>query len=86
MKAFDLIKSKEKYIAHLNKKDNLFLGNAIKKNKSKAIFIGPEGDFDKNEIEYSLNQNCIEVSLGSSRLRTETSGIVSTTILNINNE
>ena len=84
--SFSLIKSKEKYIAHLNKKDNLFLGNAIKSNNNKAIFIGPEGDFDKNEVEYSLKQNCIEVSLGSSRLRTETSGIVSAAILNIDNE
>jgi len=84
--AFNLIDSQEKYIAHLHSKNNLSLDKALKKGNSRCIFIGPEGDFDKNEIEYSLSQNFIEVSLGLSRLRTETSGIVSTTILNIGNE
>ena len=84
--AFDLISSDQKYIAHLNKNDNLLLSKVLKSEGSRCIFVGPEGDFDENEIEYSLSKNFIEVSLGASRLRTETSGIVSTTILNIGNE
>lgn len=83
--AFKLINSKEKYIAHLQSKDNVLLNNCLTQEKSKCILIGPEGDFDEDEVEYSLAQGFIGVSLGSSRLRTETSGIVSTTILNINN-
>ena len=81
--SFQLIKSKEKYIAHLcyNGLPNL---NSIKDSKgTKCILIGPEGDFSENEIKYALDMKFIEISLGNSRLRTETAGIVSTTILNL---
>ena len=39
------------------------------------ILIGPEGDFTPKEIEKSVNNNFIPISLGTSRLRTETAGI-----------
>ena len=45
--------------------------------------IGPEGDFTDDEVSDAVNNNFIEVSLGQTRLRTETSGIVSATILNL---
>ncbi|MDP3314223.1 16S rRNA (uracil(1498)-N(3))-methyltransferase [Lutibacter sp.] len=41
-----------------------------------TILIGPEGDFSSKEILQSLQHNYIPVSLGASRLRTETAGIV----------
>ena len=80
---FSLAKSKEKYIAHLNKKNNIHLNLSINNTNSRCILIGPEGDFTDEEVEYSLKNGFKEVSLGISRLRTETSGIVSTTILNL---
>ena len=80
---FSLVKSKEKYIAHLNKKNNIHLNLSINNTNSRCILIGPEGDFTDEEVEYSLKNGFKEVSLGISRLRTETSGIVSTTILNL---
>jgi len=80
---FSIISSKEKYIAHLNKKNNAHLSSILKNEKSRCILIGPEGDFTNDEVSYALKNNFIEVSLGNSRLRTETSGIVSTTILNL---
>ncbi|MFL2989058.1 MAG: hypothetical protein CBB66_03850 [bacterium TMED6] len=80
---FSLISSKEKYIAHLNKKNNIHLNLSINNTNSRCIMIGPEGDFTDEEVEYSLKKGFKEVSLGISRLRTETSGIVSTTILNL---
>ena len=80
---FSLVKSKEKYIAHLNKKNNIHLNLSINNTNSRCIMIGPEGDFTDEEVEYSLKKGFKEVSLGISRLRTETSGIVSTTILNL---
>jgi 16S rRNA (uracil1498-N3)-methyltransferase len=40
------------------------------------ILIGPEGDFSKEEIELALKEGIKPVSLGESRLRTETAGIV----------
>ncbi len=80
---FNIISSKEKYIAHLNKKDNSHLLSVLKNNSSRCILIGPEGDFTDEEVFDAINNGFEEVSLGSSRLRTETSGIVSTTILNL---
>ena len=84
--AFSIIDSNEKYIAHLCYDNLPLLNKSLKNNNRKCIFIGPEGDFTNNEISYALKNNFIEVSLGESRLRTETSGIVSTTILNFDNE
>lgn len=40
------------------------------------ILIGPEGDFSESEIELSKEKGLIPVSLGESRLRTETAAIV----------
>ena len=41
-----------------------------------TILIGPEGDFSTLEVEVALKNNFIPISLGSSRLRTETAGVV----------
>ncbi|MEI9911203.1 MAG: RsmE family RNA methyltransferase [Bacteroidota bacterium] len=45
------------------------------------ILIGPEGDFSQKEIDLALQQQFIPVSLGETRLRTETAGVVAATIL-----
>ncbi len=39
-----------------------------------AVFIGPEGGFDEDEIKLALEKNVIPVSLGKRILRTETAG------------
>ena len=48
---------------------------------SKIILIGPEGDFTAGEIELALQNHYSTVSLGATRLRTETAGIVAVTLL-----
>ena len=48
---------------------------------SKIILIGPEGDFTADEIELALQNQFSAVSLGRTRLRTETAGIVAATLL-----
>ena len=80
---FSIVSSKEKYIAHLNRKDILHLSSVLQHENSRCILIGPEGDFTEEEVIDAVNNEFKEVSLGSSRLRTETSGMVSTTILNL---
>jgi 16S rRNA (uracil1498-N3)-methyltransferase len=40
------------------------------------IYIGPEGDFTSDEIAYALKNGCESITLGHSRLRTETAGLV----------
>lgn len=75
----------EKYIAHCigTEKKNLSdvaTGDLI----SRAILIGPEGDFTKEEVEFAVDNQFIPVSLGDTRLRTETAGVVAAAILGIN--
>ena len=48
---------------------------------SKIILIGPEGDFTPEEIDLALQNHFSAVSLGETRLRTETAGIVAATLL-----
>ena len=50
------------------------------------ILIGPEGDFTPQEIELALKNEFIPISLGKSRLRTETAGLYACTIINSVNE
>lgn len=45
------------------------------------IIIGPEGDFTLHEIELALSQKYKPVTLGNTRLRTETAGVVATALL-----
>lgn len=72
-----------KLIAHCIEEEKHSLNELINqhKNKNKLILIGPEGDFSKTEIEAAFKHNFIPVSLGNTRLRTETAGIVSATLL-----
>lgn len=49
--------------------------------QSAFILIGPEGDFTVGEIEMALQNGFIPVSLGETRLRTETAGVVASTLL-----
>ena len=44
--------------------------------QSFTVLIGPEGDFSKEEVEYALEHGYESVSLGESRLRTETAALV----------
>lgn len=48
---------------------------------SKIILIGPEGDFTPDESDLALTNHFCAVSLGETRLRTETAGVVAATLL-----
>jgi 16S rRNA (uracil1498-N3)-methyltransferase len=71
----------EKFIAHCEKEDKIKLRARNPALKEKLILIGPEGDFTKDEIRLALAHDFIPVSLGNTRLRTETAGIVAATLL-----
>ena len=47
-----------------------------------TVLIGPEGDFTDDEVHQALAAGCKPVNLGTSRLRTETAGLVALTIMN----
>jgi 16S rRNA (uracil1498-N3)-methyltransferase len=65
-----------KLIAHCESGEKRLLKNSILPGENILILIGPEGDFDPSEIKLALEKGFISVSLGDSRLRTETAGIV----------
>lgn len=72
----------EKLIAHCLQNDKISLSNhQITKSSNQLILIGPEGDFTRKEIELALTNQFVPVSLGETRLRTETAGIVAATLL-----
>lgn len=78
---------KQKYIAHCNdKNEKHLLKNLYKPDTDILILIGPEGDFSSAEIIKAENKNFQGVSLGRSRLRTETAGIVACHTINVLNE
>ena len=64
------------FIAHLEDEDPVLLQSAYKKKNDVTILIGPEGDFSHNELESAGRKSFMTVSLGNTRLRTETAGIV----------
>jgi 16S rRNA (uracil1498-N3)-methyltransferase len=66
----------EKYIAHCQSDSLKSLKELYNSEKSSLILIGPEGDFSNKEIQIAKEKNFREISLGNSRLRTETAGII----------
>ena len=48
---------------------------------SQIILIGPEGDFSEREIDLGSQLKFIPVSLGDTRLRTETAGVVAAALM-----
>tara|TARA_Y100000590_G_C15518732_1_gene938465 strand:- start:150 stop:869 length:720 start_codon:yes stop_codon:yes gene_type:complete len=91
LKINDFIKNNfddNKFICHLEKdisKTIFDYKKEFKLNKSTCILIGPEGDFTMDEIKISKNNKFSFLSLGDSRLRTETAGIVACHLINIMN-
>jgi 16S rRNA (uracil1498-N3)-methyltransferase len=63
------------YIAHCEEQEKKSLVKEIKPNQKTTVLIGPEGDFSPKEIEQALAKKFTPVSLGKTRLRTETAGI-----------
>ena len=64
------------FIAHCQADNNFHLKEKYQPNQNVLILIGPEGDFSSTEIATAIKQGFQPVTLGQSRLRTETAGIV----------
>ena len=70
----------QKLIAHCEEDSKQFIKNLPIAAQTR-ILIGPEGDFSPEEIQMALNNYYIPVSLGETRLRTETAGVVASSLL-----
>jgi 16S rRNA (uracil1498-N3)-methyltransferase len=69
------------FIAHCDEGNKQSLHLHIHTSAHQLICIGPEGDFTHTEIELALQNGFIPVTLGETRLRTETAGVVAATLL-----
>ena len=76
-----------RYIAHCYeeiKKVDLFNQLSISdKDEDVTVFIGPEGDFSLSEVRKAIDAGFVSVSLGESRLRTETAALYSVMMANL---
>jgi 16S rRNA (uracil1498-N3)-methyltransferase len=64
------------FIAHCEETDKKLLKTELAPKEIQTILIGPEGDFSIKEIELALGLGYVPVSLGNTRLRTETAAVV----------
>lgn len=76
----------ERYIAHCQNSFKYQLKNCISPKKNILVMIGPEGDFDPDEISQAEKYNFKSVNLGKARLRTETAAFVACHTIHLCNE
>lgn len=78
----DTESSTTRLIAHCfdDKKNNV--DGKLGTSNSVCVLIGPEGDFSKKEVAAAIGKGFIPISLGESRLRTETAAVVACTLVN----
>lgn len=75
-----------KFIAHCYDEEKNLLKDVISVGHDATILIGPEGDFSPEEVRAAITSGFSPVSLGNSRLRTETAGLVACHTFNLINE
>ncbi|SKB67303.1 16S rRNA (uracil(1498)-N(3))-methyltransferase [Daejeonella lutea] len=69
------VSSTQKFIAHCIDGEKFTLKDKIALNSDYLVMIGPEGDFSPSEVLEALAVNFVPISLGNSRLRTETAAL-----------
>ena len=74
-----------KCIAHCQDSAKVLLSSVVHPARDILVLIGPEGDFSYKEIKLAAANNFTEVSLGQSRLRTETAAVVACTHISLCN-
>jgi len=73
----------DKFIAHCEPGSKVLLQDVVVPGHDSLVLIGPEGDFSPAEIEMALRVGFRPISLGPSRLRTETAALVAVHIMNL---
>ena len=68
-----------KFIAHcypeIEREDFFNILQQTDANEDITVLIGPEGDFSIDEVKFAMDNGYSPISLGNSRLRTETAGL-----------
>lgn len=73
------------FIAHCLEATKVTLTAEIKPHGSYCVLIGPEGDFSPSEVEFAISKGCQAISLGNTRLRTETAALYACMEINLLN-
>lgn len=76
----------QKFIAHCYEGEKPLLKEVLTKGEDALVLIGPEGDFSEEEVNKATDKGFIAISLGKSRLRTETAALVACHTLNLMNQ
>ncbi|MGN0036957.1 MAG: 16S rRNA (uracil(1498)-N(3))-methyltransferase [Bacteroidaceae bacterium] len=75
----------QKFIAHCYEGEKPLLRDVVRPGERALVMIGPEGDFSPEEVEEAVGLGFQPVSLGRSRLRTETAALVACHTLHLLN-
>lgn len=75
----------QKFIAHCYEGEKLLLKEVLKPGEDALVLIGPEGDFSPEEVQKAEALGFQPISLGKSRLRTETAALVAVHMMNLFN-
>lgn len=75
-----------KYIAHCGEGEKPLLKSVYPPGERALVLIGPEGDFSPEEVDYAMSHGFEAISLGKSRLRTETAALVACHTLHVLNQ
>jgi 16S rRNA (uracil1498-N3)-methyltransferase len=82
-------KPMQKFICHCYEEEDLgekvALKDAVRGGEDVLVLVGPEGDFSIDEVKMAVAKGFQSVSLGKSRLRTETAALVAVHIMNLVN-
>ena len=76
----------QKFIAHCYEGDKPLLKDVLIPGNDAVVLIGPEGDFSPEEVQKAEAAGFQAISLGKSRLRTETAALVAVHIMNLFNQ
>lgn len=76
----------QKFIAHCHEGAKPLLWDVLKPGLDAVVLIGPEGDFSEDEVKTAQANGFQSISLGNSRLRTETAALVACHLLNLKNQ
>lgn len=75
----------QKFIAHCHKDNLPELRAIIQRDTDVLVLIGPEGDFSEEEVALAEANGFVSISLGKSRLRTETAALVAVHLMHLHN-
>ena len=75
----------KKFICHYGEENKNFK-DIYNRGNDALILIGPEGDFDDDEILKAKENNFVQINLGDNRYRTETAALMACHTIHLLNE